>query len=327
VIPLQRKADQHSRVHGEITYTRTTTGRPAMRRPNLQNIPIRTEMGKRIRDSFWARPGFKLLSVDYSQIELVILAHESQDPVMLEAFRTGKDVHKLGASRMFDTPYDSVTKEQRSSVKNLNFGIPYGVSAIGLREQFAIRGIVKTDGECQALIDAWFETHAGVRTFMARVHAEAKRFGYVRESIGGGIRWCPGARSELSWIREAALREAGNFPMQGGAASLLEIAMGGIIRDLLPSLWDSGIDIEPLVPVHDELVFEVEEAYASTAALLIANEMKYAADLSVPINVGIAIADRWGDTKSESCSECYWVLNKEHQCTNTVYCNEAVAVA
>lgn len=297
ILPLQRKADSNDRVHTQITYTRTTTGRPATRNPNQQNIPIRTPEGKKIRNAFVARPGFKLISCDYSQIELVILAHESQDPTLLEAFRTGRDVHRLGASRMFTKPYDDITSDERASCKNLNFGIPYGVTATGLQEQFALRGIMKTEAECQALIDSWFDAHPGVRVYMQKVYAEARVFGYVRESIGGGIRWCPGAKSELRWVREAAQREAGNYPMQGGAASLLEIAMANIWEGPLPLLWSQGVDIEPLVPVHDELVFECQEDMASAAAPLIANEMKYAAELSLPINVGVNIGDRWGELK------------------------------
>lgn len=293
VIPLQRRAGPDDRVHGQITYTRTTTGRPAMKKPNLQNIPARTEWGKRIRQAFVARPGYKLLEADYSQIELVILAHESQDAGLLDTFRTGKDAHIAGAARMFEKPYEKVTKEERYSCKNLNFGVPYGISDIGLQAQYALRGISKTQAECQQMIALYFAAHPGVQAYMGKVHAEAKRWGYVRESIGGGIRWCPGVRSDLSWIREAAEREAGNFPMQGGGASLLEIAMERIWRDLLPLLWGHNIDIEPVVPVHDSLLFECEEGWAEVAAPMIANEMKYAVELSVPVNVGVTITDRW----------------------------------
>lgn len=265
--------------------------------PNLQNIPKRTERGRRIRTGFVARPGYKLISVDYSQIEMVVLAHESQDPNLLRVFREGLDMHTLAASLVFDTPYEAVTSEQRQSAKHLNFGLVYGITAMGFKAQMDLRGIDVTIEWCEGIIERYFREFApGVQAYMKRVHLEAKRTGVVRD-LWGRIRRVPGARSSLDWIQSAALREAGNFPIQSGAQGIIKRAMGDVWRTTLPTLWSSGVDIEPLVQVHDELLFECEESEADDATLLIAATMQAAAKLSVPISVGSVVGGNWGELK------------------------------
>lgn len=296
-VPIVRYADANSRVHTRLKYTRAATGRLASEGPNLMNIPTRTERGRDIRMGFNAPRGTKLVAIDYAQIEMVILAIESGDANLLRCFREGLDLHTMAASMMFSVPYDEVTKDMRSSSKNLNFGIAYGISAIGLQAQFALRGIHKTEEECQALIELYFEKFApGVRAYMEKIHSYAIRHGYVRDMFGR-IRHVPAAQSRIDRVRSAALREAGNFPIQAGAQGVIKTAMAKV-WDLMPLFWNEGVHVECLIQVHDELVFEIEESALSWVVPMLENEMKYAVNLPLPLNAEAAIGDYWGELKS-----------------------------
>lgn len=300
--PLLRKADRNDRVHTTLNYATVATGRLSSEDPNLQNTPNPDNSpiyGRRLRNLFIARPGYKLISADYSQIEMVVGAHITQDEGMLRVFREGLDLHTYAASLMFGIPYSEVPKHIRTQVKPLNFGCFYGLSAIGLQAQFAslpAGAIEKSEEECQELIDRYYAAFPGVLEWKKKLWRQGRIDGYV-ETIFGRKRLMPGLRSDIDKVRAAAEREAGNHPIQGTAQDILKIGMAGLWENVLPQLWESGVDIEPLMQVHDEVIFECEDQYAYDVLPMIESELKYAIKLSVPIKVGISVADRWGSLK------------------------------
>lgn len=268
-LPLMVDADSY--IHTRIKPCRTATFRWASADPNLQNIPTRpkgtTDLGKLVRRGFTAPPGYILGSWDFDQIEMRVLAWYSQDANLLRVFRENIDIHCLTAALVFRVPFeqfvaeykagDKLRKDQRTSAKNIGFGVVYGVTARGLQAQMELRGQNWTLEECQALIDMYlYEAYPGVGRFMMDAHAEARRTGMVR-SLFGHIRYCPGVHSSSSSVREEALRQAANFKIQCTAAELLKVAMRTIHTEYKPLLDELNVKI--LMAVHDELLFQVPD--------------------------------------------------------------------
>ncbi len=273
------------RVHTSYAMAATSTGRLSSNDPNLQNIPIRTEEGGRIRRAFVAEPGHLLVSADYSQIELRLLAHVADIPALKEAFSTGQDIHARTASEVFGVPLDSMDKQTRSRAKAINFGIIYGISAFGLARQLGIDA-----GEAGTYIAAYFARYPGIRAYMERTREEARIHGYVTTPFG---RRCTiqGIADRNVQRRAGAERQAINAPLQGGAADVIKRAM----VHLPGALRAAGLRSRLLLSVHDELLFEAPEDEAQTLAALAKRVMEAAAELSVPLTVETGIGRSWAD--------------------------------
>ncbi len=276
---------ESGRVHTTFGQTGTATGRLSSANPNLQNIPIRTELGREIRAAFIAEPGHVLLAADYSQIELRLLAHYSKDKLLVEAFRRGDDIHTLTASQVFGVPPLMVTAEHRRAAKVVNFGIVYGLSAFGLSQQLGIE-----PGEARKFIDAYFEKYAGVRTFIDATIEQTRRDQKVR-TLFGRIRPIPDINSKNATQRGFAERTAVNTPLQGTAADLIKLAMIRIDKDIR----ERGLKSRMTLQVHDELVFEVPECEVDTVKPLVREHMENAHQLAVPLRVEIGVGANWRD--------------------------------
>ncbi len=271
------------RVHTTFTMAATTTGRLSSNDPNLQNIPIRTEEGGRIRRAFVAAPGHVLVSADYSQIELRLMAHVADVPALSEAFATGQDIHSRTASEVFGVPMAEMTSLVRRRAKAINFGIIYGISAFGLARQLG------TDaGEAKTYIDAYFQRYPGIRAYMELTREEARTFGFVLTPFGRRC-WVPGIADRNPAKRAYAERQASNAPLQGGAADIIKRAM---VR-LPAALAAAGLKGRMLLQVHDELLFEAPEAEADTLAEVARAVMEGAATLSVPLVVETGKGASW----------------------------------
>jgi DNA polymerase I len=275
------------RIHTTFNQTVAGTGRLSSSDPNLQNIPIRRELGRAIRRGFVAAPGTKLLAADYSQIELRLLAHLSQDPAFLSAFRAGGDIHKQTASIIFGVPVDMVTGEMRARAKTINFATIYGQGARALSLQLKI-----TFAEAKEFIATYFERFSGIRTFLDSQVAHARELGFV-QTIFGRKRFIPEVNDRNFNTRAFGERMAQNSPLQGSAADLIKIAMLKI-ADRLPR---DGHGARMLLQVHDELVFEVPSDAIDVVRSLVVHEMEHAATLSVPLVVATGIGDNWLDAK------------------------------
>ncbi len=273
------------RLHTTFGQTGTATGRLSSANPNLQNIPIRTELGRGIRAAFIAEPGHVLLTADYSQIELRLLAHFSRDPLLVEAYRRGDDVHTLTASQVFGVPPLMVTPDHRRAAKVVNFGIVYGLSPFGLSQNLGIE-----PSEAKQFIAAYFEKYAGVRTFIDRTLEEARRDLKVR-TLFGRVRPIPDINSKNANQRGFAERTAVNTPLQGTAADLIKIAM---IR-IDAALRDRNMTSRMTLQVHDELVFEVPEKELDEMKSLVREQMEKAHTLSVPLLVEMGVGANWRD--------------------------------
>ena len=273
------------RVHTTFYQAGTATGRLSSANPNLQNIPIRTELGRGIRAAFIAEPGHVLLTADYSQIELRLLAHFSRDPLLVEAYRRGDDIHTLTASQVFGVPPLMVTPDHRRQAKVVNFGIVYGLSAFGLSQNLGIE-----PAEAKQFIAAYFEKYAGVRTFIDKTLEEARRDLKVR-TLFGRIRPIPDINSKNFTQRGFAERTAVNTPLQGTAADLIKVAM---IR-IDAALQERGLKSRMTLQVHDELVFEVPELEMETMQYLVREQMEKVHPLAVPLLVEIGIGPNWRD--------------------------------
>ena len=273
------------RVHTTFGQTGTATGRLSSTNPNLQNIPIRTELGREIRAAFIAEPGHVLLAADYSQIELRLLAHFSKDELLVEAFQRGDDIHTLTASQVFGVPPLMVTSDHRRQAKAVNFGIVYGLSAFGLSQQLGIE-----PSDAKKFIDAYFEKYSGVRAFIDTTLAEARRDQKVR-TLFGRIRPMPDINSKNSNLRGFAERTAVNSPLQGTAADLIKIAMIRIDDDIRQRELKSRMTLQ----VHDELVFEVLEAEIDTMKTLVRQHMEEVHELVVPLRVELGVGRNWRD--------------------------------
>jgi DNA polymerase I len=273
------------RLHTTFGQTGTATGRLSSANPNLQNIPIRTELGREIRAAFTAEPGHVLLAADYSQIELRLLAHFSKDPLLVEAYRRGDDIHALTASQVFGVPPLMVTPDHRRQAKVVNFGIVYGLSAFGLSQNLGIE-----PSEAKQFINAYFERYSGVRAFIDRTLEEARREGKVK-TLFGRVRPIPDINSKNANLRGFAERTAVNTPLQGTAADLIKIAM---IR-IDTALRERGLKSRMTLQVHDELVFEVPEAEIEVMRPLVRDQMEKVHELTVPLLVEIGVGMNWRD--------------------------------
>ena len=274
------------RLHSTFGQTGTATGRLSSANPNLQNIPIRTELGREIRAAFTAEPGHVLLAADYSQIELRLLAHFSKDPLLVEAYRRGDDIHTLTASQVFGVPPLLVTPDHRRQAKVVNFGIVYGLSAFGLSQNLGIE-----PAEAKQFIAAYFEKYKGVRAFIDRTLDEARREGKVR-TLFGRVRPIPDINSKNANLRGFAERTAVNTPLQGTAADLIKIAM---IR-IDAALRERELKSKMTLQVHDELVFEVPETETETMRILVREQMERVHSLIVPLLVEIGVGTNWRDS-------------------------------
>jgi DNA polymerase-1 len=276
------------RLHTTFGQTGTATGRLSSANPNLQNIPIRTELGREIRAAFTAEPGYVLLAADYSQIELRLLAHFSRDPLLVEAYRRGDDIHTLTASQVFGVPPLMVTADHRRQAKVVNFGIVYGLSAFGLSQNLGIE-----PSEAKQFINAYFERYSGVRTFIDETLEAARRDGKVK-TLFGRVRPIPDINSKNANLRGFAERTAVNTPLQGTAADLIKIAM---IR-IDTALGERGLKSRMTLQVHDELVFEVPEAEIEVMRSLVREQMEKVHPLTVPLLVEIGVGTNWRDLES-----------------------------
>ena len=275
---------QTGRVHTSYHQAVTATGRLSSSDPNLQNIPIRNEEGRRIRQAFIAREGFTVVAADYSQIELRIMAHLSQDQGLINAFTQGKDIHRSTAAEIFGVALDEVTSEQRRNAKAINFGLIYGMSAFGLSRQL---GIGRADA--QNYMDLYFKRYPGVQTFMHDIREKAKAQGYV-ETLFGRRLYLPDINSSNGMRRKAAERVAINAPMQGTAADIIKRAMIQLDQKL-----QNDPDIAMIMQVHDELVFEVRSEKVAFYNELIKTQMESAADLVVPLIVEVGQGTNWDE--------------------------------
>ncbi len=273
------------RVHTSYSQAVASTGRLASSDPNLQNIPIRTEEGRKIRRAFIANPGSQLLSADYSQIELRLLAHAANIDALKTAFHDGQDIHAITASQMFGEPVEGMDPMTRRRAKAINFGIIYGISAFGLARQLGIG-----NGEAAAYIEAYFESYPGIRKYMDETKEEARTFGYVMTPFG---RKCHvrGINEKNPNLRGMAERAAINAPIQGGAADIIKRAM----ISMPAALQTSGVSSKMLLQVHDELIFEVPEGEMEATKAAVKMTMESAAMLDVPLVVDMGIGDNWDD--------------------------------
>jgi DNA polymerase-1 len=281
---LLKTVSPDGRIRTTFNQLIAATGRLSSTDPNLQNIPVRTEEGRRIREGFVVGAGYDcLLTADYSQIEMRIMAHLSQDALLIEAFKSGRDFHSITASRVFDVPADAVTVEMRAKIKAMNYGLAYGLSAFGLGGQLGI-----DPAEARVLMDEYFETFGGVRDYLSGIVDVARRNGYT-ETLMGRRRYLPDLTSDNRQRREMAERMALNAPIQGSAADLIKIAMLNVDR----AIKDAGLGSRMLLQVHDELVFEVAPGERDDLDALVRAQMGSAADLLVPLDVSVGTGSSW----------------------------------
>jgi DNA polymerase-1 len=278
-------ADSASRVHTTFMAAATATGRLSSVNPNLQNIPIRTELGREIRAAFISAPGTALLSADYSQIELRLLAHFSGDPLLVHAYQNNEDIHTLTASEVFGVPAAQMDKQTRNRAKAVNFGIVYGISPFGLAAQLGI-----PQAEARAYIDRYFARYAGVHAFIERTLEQTRREGCVR-TLFGRVRPIPDIESRNPNQRGFAERTAINTPLQGTAADLIKLAMIAIDRQLT----ERALKTRMVLQVHDELLFEVPAEEAAEVEALVRAEMEGVVKLDVPFVADLAFGPNWRD--------------------------------
>ena len=281
-LPLMINQDT-GRVHTSYHQAVTATGRLSSSDPNLQNIPIRTAEGRRIRQAFIAPSGFQILAADYSQIELRIMAHNSQDPGLLDAFQAGLDIHQATAAEIFAVDLQSVSAEQRRSAKAINFGLIYGMSAFGLTRQLGI-----TRGDAQEYIELYFARYPKVKEYMDAIRNQARESGFV-ETVFGRRLYLPDIDSRNYQRRQYAERSAINAPMQGTAADIIKKAM----IDLEQRLVAESINAKIIMQVHDELVLEVEDSSVGAVSELVTEAMGKAADLDVALKVDLGVGENW----------------------------------
>lgn len=272
------------RVHTSYHQAVAATGRLSSSDPNLQNIPVRTEEGRRIRQAFIAEEGYRIVAADYSQIELRIMAHLSGDQGLMQAFAAGEDIHRATAAEVFGVASaEAVTADQRRSAKAINFGLIYGMSAFGLAKQLGIERKA-----AQEYVDRYFERYPGVREFMERIREDARDKGYV-ETLFGRRLHLPEINARNGQRRAAAERTAINAPMQGTAADIIKRAM------LKVDAWvkDEGDSLRMIMQVHDELVFEVRQGEVERLSATIREHMEAAAELKVPLVVDVGVGENW----------------------------------
>ncbi|MCR4877282.1 MAG: DNA polymerase I [Clostridiales bacterium] len=284
LLPL---VDAGGRVHSTFDQTATATGRISSSEPNLQNIPVRTEEGREIRQAFLPREGWILLDADYSQIELRLMAHFSGDEALLEAFRNGEDIHTRTASEIFDVPKNWVTPELRSRAKAVNFGLIYGISGFGLSRNTGV-----SQREAREFIEKYFRKYPGVKRFMDEFAAEGLRNGYAR-TLMGRRRYLPELQSPKAPIREFGKRAAMNTPVQGTAADIIKLAMVRVDK----ALREAGMQSRLILQVHDELLLECPPEEAEQAAALLKEAMEGAMELQVPLVAEVHQGKNWAEAK------------------------------
>ncbi|GAA1874443.1 DNA polymerase I [Lapillicoccus jejuensis] len=287
---LLKSVAEDERVHTTYLQTIAATGRLSSTDPNLQNVPIRTEEGRRIRGMFVVgrgpgEPFESLMSVDYSQIEMRVMAHLSKDAGLIEAFRTGEDLHSFVGARVFGVGIDEVTLAQRSKVKAMSYGLAYGLSAYGLSKQLTI-----STGEAKELMDEYFQRFGGVRDYLRELVVEARATGYTATMLGRR-RYLPDLTSDNRQRREMAERMALNAPIQGSAADIMKVAMLGVER----RLQESGARSRMLLQVHDELVLEIAPGEREDVEALVRHEMGHAVEMDVPLDVSVGVGRSWHD--------------------------------
>ena len=271
------------RVHTSYHQAVTATGRLSSSNPNLQNIPIRTAEGRRIRQAFIAPPGYQIVAADYSQIELRIMAHLSQDEHLLQAFAAGQDIHRATASEIFGRSLERVSNEQRRRAKAINFGLIYGMSSFGLAKQLGLRR-----QDAQEYIDTYFARYPGVKTYMESTKQQAAEQGYVVTLFGRRL-YLPEINSNNALRRQAAQRTAINAPMQGTAADIIKRAMIAVAD----YLHQSSLAVRLIMQVHDELVFEVADEDVQHWVDKVGSLMSQAAQLDVPLLVDVGVGNNW----------------------------------
>jgi DNA polymerase-1 len=276
--------DDAGRIHTTFNQTIAATGRLSSTDPNLQNIPVRTAEGRRIRQAFVVGPGYEsLMTADYSQIEMRIMAHLSADAGLIEAFTLGEDLHTFVASRAFGLPPEEIDPELRRRVKAMSYGLAYGLSPYGLAQQLKI-----TPEEARGQMDAYFARFGGVRDYLHSVVDRARQEGYT-ETIMGRRRYLPDLTSDNRQRREMAERMALNAPIQGSAADIIKVAMLGVHR----GLTSAGLRSRLLLQVHDELVLEIAEGERDAVEELVRREMASAFPLDVPLDVSVGVGPDW----------------------------------
>jgi DNA polymerase-1 len=284
---LPNLADREGCIHTTFNQVGTATGRLSSTNPNLQNIPVRTALGREIRAAFIAAPNNVLMSADYSQIELRLMAHFSQDPLLLDAYRTGKDIHTLTAAEVFGVDAATMDKETRNRAKAVNFGIVYGISPFGLAAQLGI-----DQKTAKQYIETYFERYAGVRRFIDETLETVRRDQAVRTHFGR-VRPIPDIQSRNPNMRGFAERTAVNTPLQGTAADLIKLAMLRIDQ----ALRDRKLKSLMTLQVHDELLFDVVPEEADELQKLVKQEMEHVAEFTVPIIAEVGIGQNWRDIK------------------------------
>jgi DNA polymerase-1 len=274
------------RIHTTFNQMVAATGRLSSTDPNLQNIPIRTQEGMRIRETFVVGKGYEtLLTADYSQIELRVMAHLSGDEGLIAALNSGEDLHTTVGSQVFGVPTSQVDADMRRKIKAMSYGLAYGLSAYGLAQQLGT-----SNEEARNLMDTYFERFGGVRDYLANVVAEARKLGYT-ESIMGRRRYLPDLTSDNRQLREVAERMALNAPIQGSAADLVKVAMLKVDR----ALNESGLKSRLLLQVHDELIVEVAPGELEKVEEIVVTHMHAAADLAVPLDVSVGTGNSWSE--------------------------------
>lgn len=284
---LPRMIAADGRIHGALNQAVAATGRLSSTDPNLQNIPVRTELGQQIRKAFIPEKGNKLISADYSQLELRILAHITQDPRMLEAYKNNEDIHSQTARLVFGATDEKDLKEKRRLAKIVNFGIAYAVEAFGLSQRVGI-----SRAEARKVIDDYFDTYKGIREYMDRTPELARKQGYI-DTLFGRRRYFPSINDRNFSVRGRAEREAINMPIQGTASDIVKIAMIRVAN----ALKAEKLETKMIMQVHDELLFEAPEHEIETASTLIKREMEAAATLDIPLIVEIGVGDNWMSAK------------------------------
>jgi DNA polymerase-1 len=281
------------RIHTSFNQAVASTGRLSSSDPNLQNIPIRTELGKEIRKAFIAEEGNVLISADYSQIELRIVASLAKDEKMIEIFAQGEDIHRATAAAINGVPLDKVTKEMRSAAKEVNFGVLYGMGAYGLSWRTGI-----SQAEAREFIQKYFEQFSGVKKYLDQTLVFAKENGYV-ETLFGRRRYIPELLADNYQLRNAGERMAINMPIQGTAADLMKMAMVSVYAEIknLKSKIQNHDDVRMILQVHDELVLEVKKGLEEEVGEMVKETMEQVAQPRVPVEVHVAVGTRWGELK------------------------------
>ena len=284
LLPL---VDENGRVHSTFDQVATATGRLSSSEPNLQNIPVRTEEGRELRKAFIPRPGWLLLDADYSQIELRLMAHFSEDPALVDAFRNGEDIHARTASEIFDVPPEWVTPELRSRAKAVNFGLIYGISGFGLSRNTGV-----SRKEAASFIEKYFQKYPGVKRFMDEAAGEGTRRGYA-VTLMNRRRYLPELQNPKAVIREFGKRAAMNTPIQGTAADIMKLAMVRIDEVLRREKMESRL----ILQVHDELLLECPPEEAKHAAALLQEAMENVVSLRVPLVAEVHQGTNWFEAK------------------------------